>query len=213
MPFVNCAEPPANCADSDGSTRSLASRLWHDYKAATPGLRAASTFARSGLSGRAGRVESSGTLEHAGIELELRRALPEALALFTTSKMEWYGCCGAFFHNDAHYGGVLFGVWSIDGPPREIVFPRIGKRLPAGAGNIIVFDPFEPHAVLDAGSAEYRREDYETAAANLFLGFEVALSTQVRAAFDIGEARAGCFTLSSRVAINPETGAVATSAA
>ena len=210
MPFVNFSEPSANCADSDGTTRSLASRLWHDYKTATPGLRAESKLARSALSGRAGRVESSGTLKGACIELELKQVLPHALARVTTSKMEWYGCCGAFFHNDAHYGGVLFGIWSIDGPSREVVFPRIAKRLPADAGNIIIFDPFEPHAVLDAGSAEYRREDYETAEANLFLGFELALSKEVRAAFGIGGARAGCLTLSSRVAINPETGAFVT---
>jgi hypothetical protein len=90
------------------------------------------------------------------------------------------------------------------------VFPRLRRRLPAGAGSIIIFDPFEPHAVLDANADQYRRQDYEHKEANLFLGFEVALSPEVREAFGIAAAHEGrVLMLSSRVAINPETGAFA----
>jgi len=125
--------------------------------------------------------------------------------------MEWYGCRGAFFHNDAHYDGVLFGVWSVAGPQRELVFPRLDRRLPARIGSIVVFDPFEPHAVLDTGAVRYCRDDYEAAQANLFLGFEIALTPKVRNAFGIEAAQANVPTLSSRIAINPETGALVTS--
>lgn len=127
--------------------------------------------------------------------------------------MEWYGCRGAFFHNDAHYDSVLFGVWALSGPERDLVFPRIDCRLSAAVGKIVVFDPFEPHAVLAAGEARYRSEDYENGAPNLFLGFEVALTSEVRATFGIGPAHTNAPTLSSRVAINPETGSFTTAGA
>jgi hypothetical protein len=162
------------------------------------------------LAGATGRVESGGAFVDPAIELELRAALPAQWTRFARAQMEWYACRGAFFHNDAHYDGVLFGVWSVAGPPRQLTFPRIGCRLPASIGSIVVFDPFEPHAVLDAGAATYRREDYELATSNLFLGFEVELVPEVREAFGIGAVREGAATLSSRVAINPETGAPVT---
>jgi len=173
----------------------------------------ASRSAKAEPAGRPGRVESVGTLEEAAVVRELRQVLPQVLAEATRPQMEWYRCQGAFFHNDAHYGGVLFGIWTAAGPPREVVFPRISRRVPVRRGSIVVFDPFEPHAVLNAGASTYRREDYEGAEANLFLGFEVDLSPQVRVVFGIGEGGADRPTLSSRVAINPETGAFATSGA
>ena len=213
MPFVDCAHPPANAAGPSGPTRSLATRLWQGKQVPGALLLEAAGSVPAKLAGATGRVESGGAFVDPAIEEELRAALPAPLARFARPQMEWYACRGAFFHNDAHYEGVLFGVWSIAGPPRHLAFPRIGCRLPASAGNIVVFDPFEPHAVLDAGTARYRREDYEQTARNLFLGFEVDLVPQVREAFGIGAAREDVATLSSRVAINPETGDPVTSAA
>jgi len=213
MPFVNFAETPANCAGTCGPMRTIASRAWHDRHAPDGALLGAARRATSELSGRVGRVESLGSFEDADLTRALRQVLPPALAACTRSTMEWYGCRGAFFHNDAHYDDVLFGVWSVAGPDRELVFPRIDRRLPAGFGSIVVFDPFEPHGVLDAGAARYCGEDYEGADPNFFLGFEVALAPQVRAAFGIGPALERGPMLSSRIAINPETGDFATSAA
>jgi len=158
-------------------------------------------------------VESAGSFEDSAIYGILRRALPESFAAFTKLRFEWYGCRGAFFHNDAHYDGVLFGVWSVVGPPREVVFPRIKRRLSADVGAIVVFDPYEPHGLLDPGSDLYRARDYEGSQPSLFLGFEVTLSLQVRDAFGVGPARGRGSMLSSRIAINPETGDFATSIA
>ena len=73
---------------------------------------------------------------------------------------EWYVCRGAFFHTDAHYANVLFGVWYIDGPPVDLVFPRIRRRVARAPGFIDVFDPFEVHGVLHPGVSEYRAADY-----------------------------------------------------
>jgi hypothetical protein len=208
MPYLDCAQPFADCAGPNGLTRSLAARLWHADRAPSAGLRARTALARLGLTGAIGRVESAGPFEDAALERELKTALPDLIAAAVRTSMEWYGCRGAFFHNDAHYEGVLFGVWSIAGPARELVFPRIDRRLNAAVGSIVIFDPVEPHAVLDPQAARYRREDYETAEPNVFLGFEVALSPEVRDAFGIGPARGSSMPLSSRIAVNPETGAL-----
>lgn len=213
MPFLDCPHAPANCLGSQGGMRPIATRLWHFQQTPTADLVAVAHAALSKLQGRAGRVESAGAFHDPRIELELRLALAERLGANTRQQMEWYGCRGAYFHNDAHYDGVLFGVWCVASPPRDLVFPRIGCRLPVQAGNLVVFDPFEPHAVLQSGATRYRSEDYKAAEASLFLGFEVELTAEVRRMFGIGAIHADAPTLSSRVAINPETGAPATTAA
>ena len=210
MPFVEIAHPHVDCAGA-GNARSLASRLWHAQSPPEAELAALARAAALRLNGPVGRVESGGTFESADIQRAVRRALLDSLADFMKPRMEWYGCRGAFFHNDAHFDDVLFGVWSLAGPPRELVFPRIKRRLSAGIGSIVVFDPYEPHGVLDAGATTYRAADYEASEPNLFLGFEVALSAQVREAFGVESASWRGPTLSSRVAINPETGELATS--
>jgi len=163
------------------------------------------------LNGPVGRVESAGVFEDAELQGELRRAIPASCAAFAKPRLEWYGCRGAFFHNDAHFDDVLFGVWSLVGPPRELVFPRVNRRLSACIGSIVVFDPCEPHGLLDAEAITYRAADYEVSEPNLFLGFEVALSVQVRETFGVTQASGQGPTLSSRVAINPETGDFTTS--
>ena len=213
MPFVEIAYPPADCAGGAGAPRSLASRLWYTHAPPESELRVLARAAALRLHGPVGRVESAGSFEDADTYAALRTALPETFAAFAKPRLEWYGCRGAFFHNDAHYAGVLFGVWSVWGPPRELVFPRVNRRLPAGIGAVVVFDPYEPHGLLDAGAGLYHAPDYEGCEPNLFVGFEVTLASQVREAFGIESAGGRGFTLSSRIAINPESGDFATSVA
>ena len=191
----------------------MATRLWHGFRVPDADVAAAAGAAAERVRGRPGRVQSGGTLVHAQFEHVLRGALPGPLSEFLRTTMEWYGCRGAFFHNDAHYDGVLFGVWCILGPPRELVFPRIGRRVSAAMGSMAVFDPFEPHAVLGVGADAYRSEDYEQDDVSVFLGFEVELAPAVRGAFGIGAPHREGMTWSSRIAINPATGAAATSGA
>jgi hypothetical protein len=155
---------------------------------------------------RPGRVHGLGRFESAAIQATLAQALPSALRNSLRAHFEWYACRGAFFHNDAHYGDVLFGAWCVAGPSREIVFSRAGLRVPAVAGNWVVFDPFEPHAVLDPGADRYSADEYRGTPASLFIGFELALDPAVGAAFGIGAAPAGGRLLSSSIAINAETG-------
>lgn len=153
-----------------------------------------------------GRVHGLGRFEDAGLRTALVGTLPAVLAGSLRPGFEWYACRGAFFHNDAHYEDVLFGAWCVGGPQREIVFARAGLRVPAGPGDWAVFDPFEPHAVLDPGAERYRREQYDGAAVSVFVGFELCLDDRVRAAFGIGVPPRRSPVLSSRVAINAETG-------
>ena len=154
-----------------------------------------------------GRVHGLGRFASDGIRTALASALPPDLRDSLRREFEWYACRGAFFHNDAHYGDVLFGAWCVAGPPREIVFSRAGARCPAAPGDWVVFDPFEPHAVLDCGDERYRRSRYEGAPASLFLGFELGLDEPVRQAFGIGPP-AGAAVLASSIPINAETGAL-----
>lgn len=153
-----------------------------------------------------GRVHGGGSFVHAGAWAALQQALPAPLAAALRPNLDWYVCRGAFFHTDAHYGDVLFGAWCMRGPARELVFPRLALKVPAAVGDCAVFDPFEPHAVLAPGAAAYEREAYEGTEPSVFLGFELELTDAVRAAFAIGAAPADGPELSSRTAVNAETG-------
>jgi hypothetical protein len=155
-----------------------------------------------------GRVVGLGRFEDRSVHAALAAALPMPLRQSLRARFEWYACRGAFFHNDAHYGNVLFGAWCAGGPRREIVFSRSGVRVPAGAGDWVVFDPFEPHAVLDTGAARYSREAYANADVSLFIGFELDLDEAVRRAFGIAPAAPCATVLASHVAVNAETGAL-----
>ncbi len=195
-------------AASAGHARSLAQRLWHGHCAVDPELRQRASQLAAAAPALPGRVHGLGSFTDDAALQALSAALPLKLAAALSTKFEWYGCRGAGFHTDAHYDAVLFGAWCLAGPPREIVFARSGLRLPLSIGWMVVFDPFEPHAVLDAAHAGYTREAYQGAPANLFLAFELALTQALRARFGIGPAPAGAYAISSSTAVNAETGTI-----
>jgi hypothetical protein len=201
------AVEPAICRSTQAPERSVAGRLLAGRLKAGPELRSAAARAVEGLDNAAvGRVIGLGSFVEHSLGAALGRAL--ATRLIVKPGFEWYACRGAGFHNDAHYDGVLFGAWCIQGPPREVVFARAGLRIAAGEGDWVVFDPFEPHAVLDVGQVVYSRELYLGAAPSVFLGFEIALDNVARALFGIGPVPGEGVELSSRVPVNPETGAL-----
>ena len=154
-----------------------------------------------------GRVHQLGRFEDENTLQALHTSLPAALATALRGQFEWYACRGAGFHTDAHYDAVLFGAWCLAGPPRDIAFDG-GMRLRCAAGDLVVFDPFLPHAVLDPGQPLYRRERYEGAPASVFAGFELELSDPVRQCFGIGPAEPGAFLIGSATAVNAETGQI-----
>lgn len=154
----------------------------------------------------AGRVVSAGSFQDPAVHALLAAALPESLRPHLRASFEWYACRGAFFHTDAHYGDVLFGAWCVAGPSRHIAFPRCGLSVAATAACFCVFDPFEPHGVLDAGETRYDRARYEGAAPSVFVGFEIELAPEVCTAFGIGAVPPDAALLSSATRIHPETG-------
>jgi hypothetical protein len=154
----------------------------------------------------AGRVQSRGTWSDDRVQAELAAVLGEPLASALRPTFEWHVCRGAFFHTDAHYADVMFGVWYVDGPPVDIVFPRAGMRLPALPGSVVVFDPFEVHGVLHSGAREYVADEYAASAASVFAGFELNLDDAVRVRFGIVEPVAGARVISSGTRVSAATG-------
>jgi hypothetical protein len=206
MAWLHASIAPAVCVCSDGERRSSATRLLAGHLAPPAPLLAAAQSATFSTDAP-GRVTSGGTFEAADAHAALATALGPALAAALRRRFEWYVCRGAFFHNDAHFAGVLFGVWCVAGPPREVAFSRLGLRVGAAPGDWVVFDPFEPHAVLDPDAAIYERARYAGAAPSVFAGFEIELNEAACAVFAIGNDAQGV-ELSSRTRINAETGAI-----
>jgi hypothetical protein len=201
--FLDLACAPATCRCVNAADRGSATRLLYGSRAfigrALPGVHDVRA---------PGRVHALGSFRDPALRDALASSLPAPLAVALRDTFEWYACRGAFFHTDAHYGEVLIGAWHVAGPARELVFSRAGARLPLAPGTWVVFDPFEPHAVLDPGASTYARERYEGAPVSVFVGFELELSASVREAFGVGAAALGAPPLSSQVPVNPETGAI-----
>lgn len=205
--FADLPVAPAIC-ESGADRRASARRLGIGHLA--PGqelLRAARSIADR-CPPMPGRVHGLGEFIDRQVHTALAAALGPEHGLRLRNRFEWYACRGAGFHTDAHYAGVLFGAWCVAGPPREIVFARAGLRVPTAIGDFAVFDPFEPHAVLDPGQPRYDRDHFGAAAPSVFIGFEIELDAEAHRLFGVGVAPATGATLSSSVAVNAETGAL-----
>jgi hypothetical protein len=201
--LITHAAPPLVCVSASGAARAIARKLAHGYRRPDSALIAAAREIAS-KAGPPGRVSAVGTFRSSTVSGQLATALGPVLASALHDDLEWYVCRGAFFHNDAHYESVLFGVWCVQGPAAHIVFPRADLRLPAGPGNLAVFDPYEVHGVLAAPKASYAPEDYARAEPSVFVGFELSLEP-VREAFEIGAGTEGR-TISSQTRIAAASG-------
>jgi hypothetical protein len=153
-------------------------------------------------------VQSGGTWSDADVHREIAAALDPEWAPALRARFEWYLCRGAFFHTDAHFGDVLFGVWYVSGPPVDIAFPRAGLRLAVDPGALVVFDPFEVHGVLRRGAERYSADDYADAAASVFVGFEVDLTDSVRERFGMNACVADARVVSSATRVSATTGTI-----
>lgn len=193
---------------SAGAERSLARRCWVGWAAPAAALTLRARALAREAPAMPGRVHTLGQLEDESLRQMLAQRLPPAAAAALRRTFEWYACRGAGFHTDAHYGAVLFGVWCLAGPARDLVFAPCGTRAACAEGTLAVFDPFRPHAVLDPGQSRYTRPRYADAPANLFLGFEMELGAAVREAFGITAPSEGAFAISSCTAVNAESGAL-----
>ena len=161
--------------------------------------------------GAVGKVHAAGNWQDAAVRQHLANALGTRLGSALRPDFEWYYCRGAFFHNDAHYDARLFGVWYIEGPPMQLVFPRAALRVDLARSSVVVFDPFEVHGVLAPGSPAYAANDYQSIPASVFVGFELDINDDVAKTFGIDDDITGQ-VISSKTRIDPASGAIASSA-
>ena len=203
--FVEFAVAPALCESDRVPPRATAARLLAG-QLAVPAI----LYPDVSTATAPGRVFSAGRFRNDAVRQALISAIGPKLSSFLREEFEWYACRGAFFHNDAHFVDVLFGAWCVAGPTREVVFSRAQARATAGPGSWVIFDPFEPHAVLDTGQNCYERDRYLNAVPSIFVGFELTLDEPIREHFGIvGQPAQHAAVLSSAVAINAETGTLA----
>jgi hypothetical protein len=199
-------ELPAVAPRSAGGDRSLARRIWHAQAVVPVALERRAAWLAEETPSSPGRVHDLGRLDDETAWHAVSARLPDDFLGALRPQLQWYGCRGAGFHTDAHYSNVLFGAWYLAGPARNLVFADPMLQLACPIGELVVFDPFQPHAVLEPGEGRYDRERYVTAAASLFLAFELGLTAAVRQRFGIGPAEPGAFSISSSTAVNAETG-------
>ncbi len=161
-----------------------------------------------GRHGAVGKVHSAGTWQCPTTHTQLAEALGGPLGAALRAGFEWYYCRGAFFHNDAHYDGRLFGVWCIVTSAMELVFPRADVRAVVAPGSIVVFDPFEVHGVLARGRTAYAASDYRSANASVFLGFELDITPAIAEMFDIHDRIDPGLVISSQTRIDATSGKI-----
>ena len=206
MQFI-AIDAPGLLAHSGHSMRAVARRIACGQRSPDAALVARAREAGCGEASP-GRIESAGKWADARARTQLAEALGQPLGHALRPTFEWYICRGAFFHTDAHYTDVMFGVWYLDGPPVDIVFARAGVRVAALAGSIVVFDPFEVHGVLHGGASEYVAADYANAPRSVFAGFELELDDAVHASFAITEAASGARVVSTHTRVSAASGAL-----
>lgn len=185
--------------------RAVATRVAHGFRAPDAALAARAAALAPELA--VGRVCTAGAWEDAAVHAALADALDAPLRPALRRGFEWHLCRGAFFHTDAHYGDVLFGVWCAAGPMMDLMFPRAGIRISSQPGTIAIFDPFEVHGVVQPGADEYRAEDYASAAISAFVGFELAMDDAVRERFGIADGVSDARIVSSNTRVMAATGA------
>ncbi len=192
-------------AASATTLRPLASRVASSFSEPPAKLRELAASVGASL-GDVGRVHSAGKWTDPAVHTAVAAALDAPLRPALRTGFEWYLCRGAFFHTDAHYPDVLFGVWYVMGPACEIVFPRAKLRVAAAPGALLVFDPFEVHGVLAPGAAAYRADDYVQTPTSVFVGFELELTDIVRSHFDMVHVPNDARIISSTTRVSAETG-------
>ena len=206
MQWISHQAPVSSCLSANGVVRSIAKAVAAGV--CVPGATLQEDARKiAGRQGSVGKVHAGGSWQDPAVHQHLAEALGTRLSPALRSDFEWYYCRGAFFHNDAHYDARLFGVWCIEGPPMQLVFPRAALRLAVGPASVVVFDPFEVHGVLAPGCITYSANDYQSAEASAFVGFELDITPTVAAAFNIEDDASGP-VISSRTRIDAISGAI-----
>ena len=206
MRLIRHSAPSGSGLSAAGNSRSIAKAIATGKCVPNEALRSR-TREIAARDAEVGKVHAGGAWRAPAVHARLAESLGAPLGPALREDFEWYYCRGAFFHNDAHYDERLFGVWCIDGPPMEIVFPRAALRIAVAPSSIIVFDPFEVHGVLAPGYSTYATSDYQGAAPSVFVGFELDITPALTDAFGIRNGASGQL-ISSRTRIDATSGAI-----
>jgi hypothetical protein len=207
MRFVAHPAPSLSCLATGGNVRSIANKIAYAQSVAGKALQARASELRN-QAYVPGRVYSCGSWSDDEVHSHLAAVLGSTLGSGLRTDFEWYCCRGAFFHNDAHYDGRLFGTWSIGGPAHYLVFPRESVRLTRAPNNIAIFDPFEVHGILLERAKVFEPADYADSESTAILGFELDLTPAIADAFGIASG-ATERVISSATRISASNGAFA----
>lgn len=71
-------------------------------------------------------------------------------------------CRGARYHHDgAQYGGMAFcNLFLSEDQGLDVHFPVSGHRIPLTRGTVLLFDPAQPHAVIDRSASGFQATDF-----------------------------------------------------
>jgi hypothetical protein len=130
-------------------------------------------------------------LSSAGMSRAARDDIAEALTdagcqqpLLDREDCNLSACTQVSFHTDLPFAGI-FGAWSIAGPARDLVFPRLGIRVRFEPGTLVLFDAAQPHGLLDSGRSRYhasldlKRQDLTSFASLLLPEHDAALNERL----------------------------------
>lgn len=62
------------------------------------------------------------------------------------------------YNSDWHYS--LFYVYVLEAGDADLYFPNLGLNIPLTPGQLIIFDPGQPHAVVGSGAKSFRESDF-----------------------------------------------------
>jgi hypothetical protein len=99
--------------------------------------------------------------------------------VFAASDVALMVCRGARYHHDGEqYGGAAFcNLFLSEGKGLDVHFPSLGLRIPLSRGTVLIFDPCQPHGVIQRGSNGFDVTDFpaERDCTQLFLTWELPI--------------------------------------
>ncbi|MGS0893267.1 hypothetical protein ACVBGC_12110 [Burkholderia stagnalis] len=113
--------------------------------------------------------------------------LPGVLA---SSDVALMACRGARYHHDGEqYGGAAFcNLFLSEDKGLDLHFPSTGHRIPLTRGTAVIFDPSQPHGVIQRRGDGFNAADFtpDRDCVQIFLTWELALEdTRVGRALEV----------------------------
>ncbi|WP_321816891.1 MULTISPECIES: hypothetical protein [unclassified Paraburkholderia] len=115
-------------------------------------------------------------------------------ALIADCDMALMGCRGARYHHDGEqYGGNAFcNLFLTEDKGLDLHFPLTDQRIPIKRGTAVIFDPVQPHGVIQRSSDSFSAADFAPGQdfAQIFLTWELPIedaniASALKIAFDV----------------------------